>query len=110
MKHYLIDELRPQDYDKIKAALDERLEASGVAGLYWLELKRDLLTDVQAAHTSCQPFYFAISIEADRLSCELLIRSRQTVRCDCMAYATQSQRNWLIQWADALFDQLGLYS
>jgi hypothetical protein len=108
MKHYLIDELRPQDYDKIKTALDKRLEASGVEGLYWLEVKSDLLTDPQAAHTDCRPFYFAICLEPDRLSCELLIRTRQSIRCDCMAYATERQRNWLIQWADGLFEQLGL--
>ncbi len=110
MKHYVIDELRYQDFEKIKAALDERLEASAFEGLYWLELKSDLLTDVQTVHTGCQPFYVAVALESDRLCCELLIRTRQAVKCDCMAYATEAQRNWVIRWADGLFEQLGLIS
>lgn len=110
MKHYVIDELRYPDYQGVKAYLDAHLETSGVAGLYWLELKESLLTDLQAAHTDCRPMFFAISLSPDHLSCELLVRTRHKMQCDCMAYATEAQRNWLIGWADGIFNELGLHA
>jgi hypothetical protein len=110
MKHYVIDELRPQDYQQVKKLLDEQLEASGVEGLYWVPLKEELLTDFQAAHVECGPLFFAVVLEPGLLSCELLVRTRQKLQCDCMAYATLTQRNWIIDWADDIFDQLGLHS
>jgi hypothetical protein len=108
MKSYVIDELRYPDYEALKTYLDENLEPSGVDGLYWLELGEALLTDLQKAHTECRPLYFAIALSFDHLSCELLVRTRQILRCDCMTYATQAQRNWLVDWADEMFHKLGL--
>ncbi|MFH0724947.1 MAG: hypothetical protein V2B19_01090 [Pseudomonadota bacterium] len=110
MKHYVIDELRPQDYEQVKKYLDDQLETSGVEGLYWIPLKEDLLTDLQVAHSECRPLFFAVALEPDQLSCELLVRTRKKLQCDCMAYATETQRNWIIDWADGIFEQLGLLS
>jgi hypothetical protein len=30
------------------------------------------------------------------------------MRCSCMGYATEKQRTWLIGFADAIFDELGI--
>jgi hypothetical protein len=43
---------------------------------------------------------------ADRLAAELLIRTRNRVRCDCIHYADERQRNWLVQTVDAIFEKL----
>lgn len=106
MKQYVIDELRPADFDKIKAFLDGALEASLLGHLYWYRLDDEILTPVQARHKDCYPFYFAVDLQPDRICIELLVRTRNRVRCDCMAYATEAQRNWLIRWVDAVFNQL----
>jgi hypothetical protein len=108
MKQYLIDELRPDDYQRLKAYLDENFGASSVAGLYWIPLRSELLDTVQQAHTQCQPFYVAVELEPDRLACELLVRTTNRVRCDCIQYATEIQRNWIIQSIDAIFEKLNL--
>ncbi len=108
MKQYVIDELRPEDYEKIKAYLDENFGSSGVDGIYWMPLDISILTDVQAEHTKCQPFYFAIDIEQNRMACELLVRTRSRVRCNCISYATENQLIWLIRIVDAIFEKLGI--
>ena len=108
MKQYVIDELRPADFEKIKAFLDVNYADSAVENLYWIELGRELLTETQAAHTQCQPFYFAIDIIPDRLGCELLVRTKNRMRCSCMQYATEKQRNWLIGLVDAMIEEIGL--
>jgi hypothetical protein len=80
MKQYVIDELRPKDYQMIKSFMDEKFGSSNVDGVYWIEL----------------------------IAFELLVRTKNRMRCSCMGYATENQRNWLIRVADAIFDKLGI--
>lgn len=104
----MIDELRPTDHDKIKAYLDEYFSVSEFDALYWIPLEAAQLTEVQRGHKDCQPFYFALELLPDRLACELLVRSRQRMRCHCIQYATEAQRNWIIRKVDGIIENLGL--
>ncbi|KJS33443.1 MAG: hypothetical protein VR64_01240 [Desulfatitalea sp. BRH_c12] len=106
MKQYVVDELRPADYTKIKAFLDARHAVPGFDGLYWVPVEPSLLNGLQSTHDECQPYYFALDLSPDRLACELLVRTRQHVRCQCIQYATQNQRNWLIEWVDSVLEEL----
>jgi hypothetical protein len=106
MKQYSIDELRPEDFEKIKAYLDENFSVPGMESLYWLPLSPEVYEDAQRRHEQCQPHYFALELLPDRLACELLVRTNQRVRCDCIRYASRKQRDWLIQVIDAMFDRL----
>lgn len=106
MKQYLIDEIRLQDMEKLKSYLDETFGESGIDGLYWLPVDTDRLSRVQQTHAACAPFFMALELGADRLSAELLVRTRNRVRCDCIHYADERQRNWLVQTVDAIFDHL----
>lgn len=106
MKQYMIDELRLVDYEKIKIYLNDNFESAPMDGIYWIPLDREILTKIQAEHTKCQPFYFAIDIEPDFIACELLVRSKNRMRCDCVAYATEKQRNQIIRIIDSMFDKL----
>lgn len=106
MKQYVIDQLRPADYEAVKAYLDENFSSSNVEGIYWIPLDQDILTGVQAEHARCQPFYFAVDLEQNFMASELLVRTKNKMRCSCMGYATEKQRNWIIQLADSIFDKL----
>ncbi len=106
MKQYVIDELRIQDYEKIRAYLDDNFTSSDVDGIYWIPLDQDILTNEQAEHTECQPFYFVADLEQNLMACELLVRSRSMMRCSCIGYATENQRNWFIRFIDAIFERL----
>lgn len=108
MKQYIIDELRPDDYRKIKDYLDENFKSSDVDGIYWIQIDHNLLTKVQAQHGDCQPFYFAVDLEPNLIAFEFLVRTRNRVRCNCMEYATEQQRNWLIRFADSIFERFNI--
>ncbi|BBO89393.1 hypothetical protein [Desulfosarcina ovata] len=108
MKQYVIDEIRYPDYEKVKAYLDETFGVSGVDGLYWIPLDETLYSNVQQAHTGCAPFFMALELEENRLVGELLIRTRNRVRCDCIHYADGRQRDWLIQTMDTIFEKLDI--
>ncbi len=108
MKQYVIDELRQKDYELIKAYMEENFLSSDVGGIYWIRLDRKILTEIQKTHAACQPFYVAVDLEPSLITFEMLIRTQNKMRCSCMGYATDIQRNWLIQLADAMFDELGI--
>ncbi len=108
MKQYIIDELRPEDYKKLKVYFDKTLGESAVAGIYWLPLEEGFLTEEQNSHVDCKPHYFAMDIEPNLISCEFLVRTKKRVRCDCISYATEAQRNWLIRYIDSIFENLDI--
>ncbi len=106
MKQYVIDELRPEDFIRIKDYLDKKFLPSGVTGVYWLPIDQKFLTDVQLEHVNCGPFFFALELGPNLISCEFLVRSEKRIKCDCICYATEKQRNWMIAVIDAMFDSL----
>jgi hypothetical protein len=106
MKQYVIDELRSADYKSLKTYLDERYGPPAMGGIYWIPLETDKLTDIQSEHTDCRPQCFAVDLDDNRLACELLVRSKNRMRCDCIHYATEAQRNWLIGLIDKIFERL----
>ena len=109
MKQYVIDELRLEDYEKIKSYFDENFEPSNVNGLYWIYLDQNNLTEIQTSHEDCQPFYVAVDLEEDKISCELLVRTGSRIRCDCICYATEAQRDWLIRLIDTILEKLEVH-
>jgi len=106
MKQYVIDELRAVDYESLKIYMQEHYGPAAVDGIYWIPLESGLLTDIQKAHRDCQPHYFAVDLDENRLVLELLVRTKSILRCDCIDYATPAQRNWLIALVDGIFNQL----
>ena len=108
MKQYVIDQLREEDHQKVLQFLGDHADKTAMEGIFWLDLPRDLYTPVQAEHTDCQPYYFAVSLDFGRAAFELLVRSRQILRCGCIAYATPRQRDFLLQFADHMLEQLGI--
>ncbi|MDY0039708.1 MAG: hypothetical protein RBS57_05305 [Desulforhabdus sp.] len=108
MKQYVIDQLRESDYYRIKEYLDERAEKTVFEEIYQLNLPEELYTEIQSAHRECQPFYFAISLTRNKLALEWLIRSRETLRCECIGYASPEQRDHIIHFADRMLDHLDI--
>jgi len=108
MKQYVIDELRPEDHNKIKEYLDQTYGAAEMGAIYWVPVAADLLTEIQREHADCQPYYFAIDLQENRLALELLVRTKNRVRCACIGYASKDQRIWIMEVVDAIFERLDI--
>lgn len=108
MKQYVIDQLREEDYEQVMDYLEKHTEKTMLEGMFWAELPRELYSPVQLEHTSCHPFYFAININLRQVAFELLIRSRQIIRCSCIAYATREQRDYILGFADDMLKELDI--
>jgi hypothetical protein len=106
MKQYVIDQFSPEDYNKVKDYLDKHFSSSEIDGIYWIPINDDLLNEIQREHKSCSPFFFAVEFVPYKMSCELLVRTKNRMRCDCIQHADELQRNWLIEFADSIFDRL----
>jgi hypothetical protein len=106
MKQYVIDQLRESDHYQIKDFLDINAEGTALEGIYWVNLPPDLYSAVQSEHSKCHPHYFAVNLTWNDVAFELLIRTRQTIRCNCIAYATKQQRDYIIEYADRMLDDL----
>jgi hypothetical protein len=106
MKQYVIDELRYNDYEKVKLYLDENLGTSEIGGIYWLRIEDGLLTEEQASHKECLPLFFVIDLKPERISCELLVRTKNKIKCACICYADEKQRDWFIRYTDVMLERL----
>jgi len=108
MKQYVIDQLRPSDFKKLKTYLGQHFNGSAVEGIYWIPLGSELFNGLQQQHRQCQPFYFAMELEEQCLACEFLVRTQHRVRCGCMSYADSSQRTWLMDLVDNILAELDI--
>ncbi len=108
MKQYLIDGLNPKDVKNLENCLNDSFGHPVLGNIYWVELDRNILTPRQKQHVDCYPHVFALELGKDYLSCELLVRIKKNIKCDCMGFANHTQRDWLIDKIDLIFDELGI--
>nr|MBF0223147.1 hypothetical protein [Desulfobulbaceae bacterium] len=108
MRQIVINELGPEESEKIHTYLQKNAEAAGIAGAFWLEIPEELLGDAQAGHESCGPFLFAIEAGEDFVTYELLVRSQRNLHCTCTAYPSAEQRAYLLDKFDLMVTELGI--
>lgn len=108
MKQYVIDQLRESDYFQILDFLKGKAEATEFEDIFRVPVPEEMYSATQKEHAQCQPFYFAASISYKQVEFELLIRSRQVLRCSCIGYADRKQRDYIIDFADRMLEVLGI--
>jgi hypothetical protein len=104
MRQYVIDQLSREELANIESYLKRTLKPGPVDGLYWIEVPQDLLSGEQQGHEDCGPFFFAVELETEAVCFELLVRSQSNLHCSCIAYATPSQRNFVLRFADQMLE------
>ncbi len=108
MRQYLLDEISRGDIPRIRDYLNGHALAAGLEDIWWVDLNEDLLSSEQFEHQDCRPFRFAVELGQNFVRFEFLIRSRQTMRCACIGYATRQQRDFILAFADRLVDDLAV--
>jgi hypothetical protein len=108
MRQYLLDEITRDDVPRIREYLHQHATPAGLEGIWWVDLTEDLLSPEQFSHQDCRPFRFAVELGDNFVRFEFLIRSLQTMRCSCIGYATRTQRDFILAFADRLVQDLAL--
>jgi hypothetical protein len=107
MRSYYIDEFVPGELERLGERLDSMEFSAGMEDLYWLPVPQSLLTPIQQQHErECGPYVLALEILDEALRLELLVRARNKLRCDCVAYAEQRLVNHMIGYLHELLDEL----
>ena len=102
MRQFVIDELSPLERDNLDSYLKRTLKQGPMVGIYWFVLPVDLHSEAQQGHDACGPFYLAVELENTRLCFELLVRSTTNLHCSCIAYATSTQRQFVLDYIDTM--------
>lgn len=102
MRQIVIDEISPMEHDNIDSYLKRTLKQGPMIGLYWIELTNDLLSEAQIGHEEHGPFYMAVEITRKEVRFELLVRSETNLHCSCIAHATATQREFVLNFIDTM--------
>lgn len=113
MRQYQLDEIARKDIPRVRQYLNEHATASSLSDIWWVDLPEDLLSPEQFEHRQCRPFRFAVEVGEPEVGdsfvrFEMLIRSRESMRCSCLGYATRQQRDFILGFADRLVENLAL--
>ena len=106
MRQYVVDQLSGDDFKQLREYLEKKYGEPQFDSIFWLPVDPLALSPVQLAHEQCQPFFTAIELQGGQLVCELLVRTKHKMRCECMGYATEKQRNAMINLIDGILDEL----
>ena len=105
MRQYMIDEISFLERDNLDSYLKRTLKQGGVEGVFFLSVPPDLLGPAQLGHEECGPFYCAVILEQTSIRFELLVRSASNMHCSCIAWATPSQRLFVLDFADRMLKE-----
>lgn len=105
MRQIVIDELSPMERDNIDSYLKRTLQQGPMIGLYWIVLPADLYSANQQGHDEHGPFHMAVEVEKDTVRFELLVRSQTNLHCSCIAYATPTQRQFVLDIIDKMIEE-----
>jgi len=108
VRQYVIDELRNDAIERVRHYLEAHCEKSDLDNLFWLQIPDDMLSSDQFTHRECQPHCAGIELGERFVIFEMLIRSRTSLKCSCIAYATPQQRQFILAFADRLAEETGI--
>jgi len=105
MRQFVIDELSILERDNLESYLKRSLKPGPMEGIFWIVLPDDLLGAAQRGHEQCAPFFLGVELEEKKLCFELLVRSQSNLHCSCIAYATELQRQFVLDFVDRMLEE-----
>ena len=108
MRAYLIDEIHPSQMEKIHDFLKKNAISSRLDDIFWVKIPENLLSNIQLEHINCRPHVFTVELGAEWIKLEFFVRSLSTMRCSCIGYCTEAQRNYILDFAHNTIDSLGI--
>ncbi len=109
VRSYFIDELYPQQIEKLKNYLDQNDYKRPIENIYWFELPFSLLNNEQISHfDKCGPYIISLETSSSWIKLELLVRAQNSFRCSCLSYTNFEQRSYIIEHVDNILKKLDI--
>jgi hypothetical protein len=68
-----------------------------------------MLTALQKEHEEqCGPYCLALEVNGNAIHLELLVRGQGRIRCECLSFASQSLRDYMIAYLENMLTELGV--
>jgi hypothetical protein len=106
MRSYLIDEISSADMKRIAAHLEKNAVRSSIENLFWVEMPEGLLNDIQRRHRDRALLVFAVELGPGWIKLEFFLRNLQDLRCPSAGYCTTEQREFIIDYAHRIIQEL----
>ena len=105
MRYFMIDDLSKEERVVVENFLKRNATPGPIENLFWLQVPDDLLEETQREHRDCGPFFFGIELQDESVAFELLVRSQATLHCQCIAYTSPAQRDYMLAFVDRLISE-----
>ncbi len=107
MRSYLIEGLEEQHVEKLSEYLSSMHLQGSMPGLFWLPIPQVMQTELQHEHQqNCGPYVMGFDIERDSARLEFLVRAKNALHCNCVAYASPELQMHMMRYVEELLEKL----
>ncbi|MFO8030943.1 MAG: hypothetical protein R6U22_00200 [Desulfohalobiaceae bacterium] len=109
MRSYFIEDVEPEKMQELAGYLQQEGYQGPIDDIYWFQLPLEVLSSLQKEHLQdCGPYIVSLELGKDWLKLELLLRARNTFRCNCVGYADSGQRDYCICLLEDILERLNI--
>ena len=108
MRAYLIDEIPSADMKRIAEHLRRNAIRSGLESLYWVQMPEGTAGEARHGVPDGSALVFAIELGSHWIKLEFFLRDLKDLRSLSAGYCTTKQRNFIIDYAHRLIEELGV--
>jgi len=108
MRAYLIDEISSPDMKKIADYLQRNAIRSGLENLYWVQMPEGAGGEARHEPRDGSALVFAIELGSHWIKLEFFLRDLKDLRSLSAGYCTAKQRDFIIDYAHRLIEELGV--
>ncbi len=109
MRSYTIDDLTPEDCEKIREYLNAQELQGSLPGIFWLPVDQCFFTAEQNEHANkCGPYAMAFEVEDNFVRLEFLVRGRNALHCNCVGYACPPLEQAMMRKVESIFASLSI--
>lgn len=108
MRYYFIDEISLTDMERIEKHMNRNARKSKIDKIFWVEMPKEILNEVQSRHRECQPYLFSNELGRGWIKIELFARTLKGLNCHCQSYCTPEQSAFILNFTGKMIDELGI--
>ncbi len=107
MRSYLIEGLEETQRARLAQLLTNMQLQGSMPDLFWLPIPQAMYTEIQQEHEAkCGPYVMAFEIHESSVQLELLVRAKNALHCNCVAYASPTVQMHMMRYVEELLEEL----
>ncbi len=109
MRSYLVEGIEDAQLEKLSQLLTDMQLHGSMTGLFWLPIPTAMHTPLQEEHAKdCGPYVMGFEIKHQSVQLEFLVRAKNALHCQCVAYASPALQMHMMHYVEDLFAELAI--